>query len=299
MRVETEPRPAELPLPGGREGAAVRLRPLVTGEMLLPPSFIERRDVRLSDLRTWTAVVMRRGATLRVPVPAFLVEHPGAGLVLVDTGLHPACAHGDQNLGAFGRVVEIRMEAEQAVSARLRGLRHEPEDVAVVVMTHLHNDHASAVAEFPGATFVVDRAEWDAACAPRSWLRGYVPRQFDHAFDWRAIDLDAREVDSFATFSRAVDLFGDGSVRLLSTPGHTPGHLSVLLRLADREALLTIDAAYTMRTLAGDARPFLADDEHVFQRSLGEIRRFVEQSPGLVVIPGHDPDRFAELDDVY
>lgn len=299
MRVETEPRPAELPLAGGREGAAVRLRPLLTGELLLPPSFIERRDGPLSDLRTWTAVVLRRNATFRTPVPAFLVEHPGAGLVLVDTGLHPACAHGDQNLGPFGRAVEIRMEPEQAVSARLRALGHEPEDVAVVVMTHLHNDHASAVAEFPSATFVVDRAEWDAACAPRPWLRGYVPRQFDHAFDWRAIDLDAREVDSFATFSRAIDLFGDGSVRLLSTPGHTPGHLSVLLRLADREALLTADAAYTMRTLAGEARPFVVDDEHVFRRTLGEIRRFVEQSPGLVVIPGHDPDRWAELDDVY
>lgn len=297
--METEPRRAELPLPGGREGAAVRLRPLLTGEMLLPQAFIERRDVRLAGLRTWSAVVLRRNATFRAPVPAFLVEHPGAGLVLVDTGLHPACAHGDQNLGAFGRVVEIRMEPEQAVSARLRKLGHAPEDVSVVVMTHLHNDHASAVAEFPDATFVVDGAEWEAACAPRSWLRGYVPRQFDHAFDWRALDLDATAVDSFATFSRALDLFGDGSVRLLSTPGHTPGHLSVVLRLADREALLTADAAYTMRTLAGEARPFLADDEHVFRRTLGEIRRFVEQSPGLVVIPGHDPDRWATLDEVY
>jgi len=260
---------------------------------------MERRDVRLAALRTWSAVVMRRDATFRTPVPAFLVEHPGAGLVLVDTGLHPACAHGEQNLGPFGRVVEIRMEPEQAVSARLRKLGHEPEDVAVVVMTHLHNDHASAVAEFPSATFVVDRAEWAAATGPRPLFHGYVRRQFDHAFDWRAVDLDAREVDSFATFSRAVDLFGDGSVRLLSTPGHTPGHLSVLLRLADREALLTADAAYTMRTLAGEARPFFVDDEHVFQRSLGEIRHFVQQSPGLLVIPGHDPDRWTELDDVY
>jgi len=299
MRVETEPRPAELPLPGGREGAAVRLRPMLTGEMLSPRALIERRDVRLAGPRTWAAILLRRDATFRIPVQAFLIEHPGAGLVLVDTGLHPACAHGDQNLGALGRVLEIRMEPEQAVSARLRRLGHDPEDVAVVVMSHLHNDHASAVAEFPNATFVVDRADWDAACAPRSWLRGYVPRQFDHAFDWRALDLDAEQVDSFATFSRAVDLFGDGSVRLLSTPGHTPGHLSVLLRLADREALLTIDAAYTMRTLAGEARPFLTDDEHVFRRTLGEIRRFMEQSPGLLVIPGHDPDRFAELDDAY
>jgi len=299
MRVETEPRPAELPLPGGREGATVRLHPLLTGELVLRRSFMERRDVPLAGPRTWAQVLLRRGEAYAVPVPAFLIEHPGAGLVLVDTGLHPACAHGDQNLGPNGRISEVRMTPEQAASARLRRLGHEPDEVAVVVMTHLHSDHASAVAEFPAATFVVDGAEWATATAPRGWMRGYVPRQFDHAFDWRTLDLDDPGIDSFATFSRAVDLFGDGSVRLLSTPGHTPGHLSVLVRLADREALLTADAAYSMRTLAGQARPFIVDDEHVFQRSLGEIVRFVEQSPGLVVIPGHDPERWTELDDVY
>ncbi len=299
MAVHTTPRPAELPLPGGREGAAVRLHPLLTGELDAPPAFVERREVPLSDLRTWTTMLLRRGETVPLPVPAFLVEHPGAGLVLVDTGLHPCCAGDEQNLGVMGRVLPIRMEPEQAASARLRELGHAPQDVAVVVMTHLHNDHASAVAEYPDATFVIDHEEWAAATAPRPSLRGYVPRQFDHAFDWRTVDLAGAGTESFATFARALDLFGDGSVRLLSTPGHTPGHLSVLLRLAGREALLIGDAAYTMRTLAGEARPFLVEDAHRFQRSLGELRHFVEQTPGLLVIPGHDPERWAELEPSY
>ena len=51
-----------------------------------------------------------------------------------------------------------------------------------------------------------------------------------------------------------MDLFGDGSVRLLSTPGHTAGHQSVAARLADREALLTADAAYLERTISDDVR---------------------------------------------
>jgi len=54
-----------------------------------------------------------------------------------------------------------------------------------------------------------------------------------------------------------------------------------------------------MRTLAGEARPFLVEDAHRFQRSLGELRHFVEQTPGLLVIPGHDPERWAELEPSY
>ena len=86
-------------------------------------------------------------------------------------------------------------------------------------------------------------------------------------------------IDSYATFGATVDLFGDGSVRLLSTPGHTAGHQSVVLRLREREVLLCGDAAYTQRTIAGAEPPAIVDDEHRFRRSLDEIGRFLQQTP--------------------
>jgi N-acyl homoserine lactone hydrolase len=67
-------------------------------------------------------------------------------------------------------------------------------------MTHLHIDHASAVAEFPQATFVVDRREWTAAVRGGA-LDGYRARQFDHAFGWRALDYGADRVESFSGFA--------------------------------------------------------------------------------------------------
>jgi glyoxylase-like metal-dependent hydrolase (beta-lactamase superfamily II) len=219
----------------------------------------------------------------------------------VDTGLHPSVAIDPaQNFGRLGRMVnEFRMEPEQALAGQLRARGVDPADVGVVVMTHLHTDHASGVSEFPDATFVVDRREWQAAIRPRGFLRGYRTQQFDYGFDWRAVDYDARDIDSFASFGAAVDLFGDGSVRLLATPGHTAGHQSVLVRLRGREALLTGDAAYTLRAIREDVAPLITADEHRFWRSLREIRRLVEQSPGLVVVPGHDADTWPTLDAVY
>ena len=157
--------------------------------------------------------------------------------MLVDTGFHPSVAVTPHE--AFGRLAgfvikDVRMEPGQAVPAQLRALGIEPAEVRVVVMTHLHSDHASGIAEFPESTFVVSSAEWEAAGRAAA-LKGYWPRQFDHAFDWRTLDFESPDAGSFATFGRAFDLFGDGSVRLVFTPGHTAGHLSVVLRLRDRD----------------------------------------------------------------
>jgi N-acyl homoserine lactone hydrolase len=298
--VTAEPRPAQLPLPGGREGATVRLHPLLSGEMRAPPGLFDKPSGRFVRLRGLEVGRSRRN-WIWVPIPVFLLEHPGAGPVLVDTGLHPSVAIDPaQNLGRIGNLIyNVRMEPEQALHAQLRARSVDPAGIRVVVMTHLHTDHASGVSEFPDATFVVDRREWDSAIEPRGLARGYRAKQFDFGFDWRAIDYSAAEVDSYATFGGSVDLFGDGSVRLLSTPGHTLGHQSVLLRLRGREALLCGDAAYMRRTIEDDVQPLLAHDEHLFRRSLREIRRFVQQTPGLVVVPGHDADEWPKLEPVY
>lgn len=298
MAVMTEPKPLTHPLPGGRDGATVRLTPLLTGELLAPPAWVRRGRGGMRGLLG--AVLGGRGDWIWLPVPAFLVEHPGAGPLLVDTGLHPALVDGPSpNMGRNATLLyRPRVTREQAVAAQLERRGLSAADVRTVVMTHLHVDHASGVEQLPAATFVVDAREWAAACAG-GWREGYHARQFDHAFDWRTIDYDAPEIDSFASFGHSFDLFGDGSVRLLSTPGHTAGHQSVLLRLREREALLTGDAVYTLGTLRDGDLPLQWEDEHRFRRSLREIERFLEQTPGALVVPGHDGPAWQALDAVY
>lgn len=298
MSVSAEPRSLQGPLPGGREGATVRLHPLLTGEMLAPPGLLERPSGRFSLARAFGA---SRSNWVWLPIPAFLVEHPGAGPILIDTGLHPSVAlDPSQSFGAVGaRLNSFRMEPEQAVPEQLRARGVDPADVAVVVMTHLHSDHASGVSEFPGASFVVDVREWDAAIRPNGLTRGYRPAQFDYGFDWLTVDYDAPEVDSFAAFAHTLDLFGDGSVRLLATPGHTLGHQSVLLRLGEREALLTADAAYELRAIDRDVEPLILADEHRFWRSLKEIRRYLHQTPTALVVTGHDRHEWPRLEAAY
>ena len=190
------------------------------------------------------------------------------------------------------------MTSEQPVPDQLRARGLDSADIRFVLMTHMHFDHASAISEFPGATFVLSQQEWDVLGDAKS-TDGYVKSQYDFGFDYRTFDFESRDTDSFATFGRSYDLFGDGSIRAVFTPGHTHGHTSYVLRLRDREVLVAGDAIYTTRTLEDGVLPYKMADEHHFRRSLKEIQRYRERTPGALIIPGHDWDNFSALDPAY
>lgn len=300
MATAAEPRPAELPLAAGREGAKVRVHPLLTGRMKGPPAWFLREEGRMAWRKAFGFGVPR-SEWLDVPVQAFLVEHPSAGAVLIDTGFHASVAvNPTANLGRVARVTfkDIEMTPEQAVAAQLRAKGIEHSAVKVVIMTHLHLDHASAISDFPEATFLVSSAEWEAA-TDGGQLKGYVRRQFDHGFDYRLLDFDSDEASSFAGFARSFDVFGDGSVRTVFTPGHTFGHMSVVLQTARGEVLVAGDAIYMRRTLAETHLPYAMADEHLFRRSLREIKQYAKETPDAVIVPGHDWDAWQELEPVY
>jgi len=301
MALAAEPRRASLPLPGGRQGAAVRLHPLLVATMSAPPGILHRHQGSLAGLRG-LGVGVPRNSYVELPVGAFLVEHPGAGPVLIDTGFHGSVAIDPVNaMGRLGALIfkSVEMEPGHAVPDQLRGLGVEPAAIETIVLTHLHADNVGGIGHFPEATLVLDEAEWHAAVAGGE-RDGYVKRWFDHAFDYRLLDFRGTDAASFASFGHALDLFGDASVVLVSTPGHSEGHLSVVLRLAGgREALIAGGAVPTAETLRTGDLPGKVADEHRFKRSLREIQLYVEQTPSALIVPGLDLPCWRGLDPAY
>jgi glyoxylase-like metal-dependent hydrolase (beta-lactamase superfamily II) len=223
------------------------------------------------------------------------------GAILIDTGFHPSVAVKPQeNLGRLSQFTfrDVQMKPEQAAPAQLRARGIEPSAVKVVLMTHLHIDHASAISEFPDSTFVVSAAEW-AAASSNGQFHGYVKRQFDHGFDYRLLDFEGPDAESFSGFGRSFDVFGDGSVRTVYTPGHTLGHMSVVLRTARGEVLIAGDAIYLRRTLDDTHLPYRTEDEHLFRRSLRELRQYASETPEALIVPGHDWKAWHELEAAY
>lgn len=296
MAVQAEPNPLTGPLPGGSENARVVVEPMVTGEVGVVREIQASPSGQMGFLK---ALRKMRGPASPVPVPAFLVRHPTAGLVLVDTGLHPSIASDPEaNLGRMAAsLADWTVRPGEDVASRLRAMGTDPSAVGTVILTHLHLDHASGISEFPGATFVVSEAEWKDACSgPFPLLKYYRRQQFDHAFDFRTIDYLSDSVNSFSTFGRSFDLFGDGSVVLVSTPGHSAGHQSVVLRLADRQMLIAGDAIFLADQLEPGAdlaaRP---RDRHEYERSIREMQLFRRENPSAIITPGHDPGFYERL----
>ncbi|HWX95399.1 MAG TPA: N-acyl homoserine lactonase family protein [Solirubrobacteraceae bacterium] len=295
---------ADLPLQGGVGDATLTLRPLLCAEMRAPAGWFRRAQGPTATLKA-LGIGVPAQQRIRVPIVAFLLEHPSAGLVLVDTGFHRSIAEGPareraRNLGPVGRVMsrDLQMRPEQTVVEQLRALGVDPPDVGLVVMTHLHFDHASALSDFPGSSVLVSREEWSAAGARGSVLHGYSTAQLDPRPTYMTIDFDGAGA-SYGPFERAVDVFGDGSLTLVSTPGHSVGHLSLIVRLGGREALLTGDAAYTLGTLREGERPWRSEDARAFETSLAALRAWDLQHPDALVVPGHDMDAWEQLEELY
>ncbi len=298
MAVHVEPQPLTDPLPGGSTGATVAVEPLVAGQVDFPRAAMVDQGGSFKTLRLARAITNSKAAE-SVPVPAFLIHHPTVGPVLVDTGLHPSIASGgSENFGGLAnRFGRPSLKAGEDVPSQLRAKGIEPRQVPIVVMTHLHLDHSSAISEFPDSTFVVSAAEWqDAAHGSKPSLNGYRRAHFDLAFEYRSVDFDGEAIGSYATFGRTFDLFGDGSVRLAFTPGHSAGHCSVICRLGGGDFVIGGDAVYMLGQLEDREplapRPF---DAHMLRRSVQELRLFHAQFPDAVITPGHDPDFYARI----
>lgn len=297
-----EAKPLHEPLAGGTPGATVSVEPLLAGSVTWARTMMERPGGRFETLQLLRALLSGEPAMV-VPCPAFLIRHPSAGAILVDTGLHPSVAtDGEENFGRLGaRFGKPGLEPGADVPAQLRARNLDPGEIPIVVMTHMHIDHTSAISEFPNSTFVVSEVEWEAATVgPKPLLNGYRREHFNYAFDYRTVDFDRGGIDSYSSFARCFDLFGDGSVRLAYTPGHSAGHISVIAHLAERDFVIGGDAVYTEGQLDGSAplapRPF---DEHNYRRSLQELKLFRKEYPDAIVTPGHDPSFYAKLGDRY
>ena len=301
MKIHAQAKPLHEPLAGGTEGATVSVETLIAGRVNWPLPLMESPGGRFLQLRL-LRTMLTGNPPLLVPCPAFLIRHPSAGAILVDTGLHPSITTDPrENFGNLAaRIARPELEAGEDVPAQLRSRGIEPTEIAVVVMTHLHFDHASGISEFPQSTFILSEEEWTAASTDRRpALRGYHPPHYDHAFDYRTVDFDRGGVSSYATFGRTFDLFGDGSIRLAYTPGHSAGHQSVIARLSQRDFVIGGDVIYTYRQLDDAPPPPRPVDAHQFRRSLQELRLFRREFPHAIITPGHDPSFYAQLEARY
>lgn len=218
-----------------------------------------------------------------IPVPWFLIKHP-LGNVVIDGG--NAVEVAIDKRGHWGAVVDAYdpvMDISENCVDQLKRVGVDPQSVRYVLQSHLHLDHTGALGHFPRAQYFVQRNEYEYAFKPHWFAAGaHIRADFDRpGLNWKF--LGGEYTDNF-------DLFGDGTVRMIYTPGHSVGHQSFLVTLPNTgPVLLTIDAAYTLDHWNEKALPGLVVSSIQAAESVTKLRRIADDTHAMVVT-GHDPD---------
>jgi|GEM_PF-160787 len=256
------------------------------------------RQARLPDMRMWqlsvgqleldkgflTAMV-DAGKRIKIPVPAYLIQHP-RGLVLFDTGMNVEVSDGNcanyWGQGLCGAFTAIQGR-DEVIDRQLRSLGFTPEDVTHVVYSHFHLDHAGNIEMFPKARHVVQKAELKTAWWPEKFQRAaYVLKDYDGTRDYDFVQLEGD-----------FDLFGDGSLLLLDTQGHTQGHQSLQVNLKNTgTVLLAADAVYTAENEAG-VIPGITWNTNASMRAIDRLKQIRDATQGALWY-SHDPAQHAE-----
>jgi N-acyl homoserine lactone hydrolase len=249
----------------------------------------------------WWILTSRRWLTGR-PINVYVIEHTD-GVVVFDTGQDRAsvtdpCYFPGGPVGLiYRRLARFDVDADETFTAGLARLGYATADVTTAVISHLHQDHIGGVGEIPHADLLVSADEWKSLQRPMAEPRGLLRSHIEQpGLTWTPIEFSDLDDPTLRPFTRGHDVFGDRSLVLLPTPGHTPGSMSMLVRRPEGPSLL----------LAGD----LTYDVHAFElgisggvgskRELRTTRTKVlglrSRHPGLPILAAHDPAAAGLLD---
>lgn len=212
-----------------RLALALILAVIVEGPARAADSGVERMYVlncgesRTTDLSIWSPG-FNVGKAWEFTDNCYLIKHK-SGWMLWDTGMSDAIANMPDGLKAAGGLLTLRVT--KTLASQLSELGVAPTDITRLAISHFHGDHCGNANMFTAATLYIQEPEYEAAFGPDPAKFNFSPNLYDK--------LRANPV---VKLNGDFDVFGDGSVVILSTPGHTPGHQSLLVRLPKTGAVI-------------------------------------------------------------
>lgn len=228
-----------------------------------------------ADWASMDAFDPRVGTKIDIPYFFYLVEHP-EGNVLFDCGGHPDLAQNPaQRLGPAASAYEVHLTADDHLAAKLASVNLAPTDIGHVALSHLHYDHCGGLEFVQHATILLQRGELPFAYWPPVYQRSlFVRADFDLPLRWQEL-------------SGTYDIFGDGAVVLFPTPGHTPGHQSMLVRLPNTAVILIGDAAYLPEKMRARVLPPVVWQPDTMVASWDRIEE-VQRATDAILLFSHD-----------
>lgn len=223
-----------------------------------------------------------------LPIFAWVIEHP-EGIIVIDTGETSRVSqkgyfpwwHPYYRLGVREWVNET-----DEIGPQLMEIGINPDDVRWVIMTHLHTDHAGGMSHFLKSEFILSRKEYQHASGVMGLLRGYLPNRWP---DWLQPNLVDFSAEEFGPFPKSMAITQAGNVTIVPTPGHTPGHMSVIVQDDGYSYFFAGDTSYTEQTMLDQVIDGVTLDPDTARITLDRILRFLQQY-NTIYLPSHDPE---------
>jgi glyoxylase-like metal-dependent hydrolase (beta-lactamase superfamily II) len=177
------------------------------------------------------------------------------------------------------------VQPEDEIGPKLRGLGLDPAEVKTVVLTHLHTDHAGGLHHFPEAEIFVSRGDHRAASGVMGRFQGFLPHRWPSWFDPTPISFLP---ETLGGFDRIFPITKRGDVVVVPTPGHTPAHVSVVVKCDGLDYFLAGDTSYTQELLLEGESDGVSPRPSVTVETLQRILTHASHRP-TVYLPSHDP----------
>lgn len=242
-----------------------------------------------------------RWKSCEFPALVFLVRHPQQGCLLFDTGYSHHFLEATRRMPErlYTCVTPVTLPRGGSMKEQLAARGMAPADIRHVFVSHFHGDHIGGLPDFPGAQIFCARAGWqDMAGRSRfsrvrkGLLRELAPEAIAHRLCFIEDLGEITTPAEFAPFTRARDLFGDGSLLAIELPGHAPGHWGLAFRAAREWIFLLGDAAWSSAALRAGAPPprlttaFLGNTPD-YRRTFEGLRRIALAHPNIRLVPSH------------
>jgi N-acyl homoserine lactone hydrolase len=212
----------------------------------------------------------RSAERLPIPIACYLIQTPN-GTILFDTGLSPRAVPGLMRNDPMARFT-----SEDLLVHRLDSIGLEPKDIDLVVLSHLHFDHAGGAGLFPHSELAVQKDEYAFAHYPPAFFESfYYRKNFDLPdYRWRLLDGDTELAPG---------------VTALRTDGHTPGHQSLLVELPSTgSVILAADCCYWQEHIDDERVPGVVWNPSAALHSIKRLKTLARLTRARV-FPGHDP----------